>query len=143
MIEELSPIYVASLFKIYRCSQRRPSTVSLKSETQPSLTTSSHLRALFVQGCLAECEIDHPHYDWQISITPKGLDVIASTTLPKVISDLRGSITNYWAIVDLTLIATQEELPMLVTHTSKYIRQLARNRFKQLNRRSNLENGNR
>lgn len=143
MIEELSPIYVASLFYIYRSSQRGPNTVSLKSETQPSLTTSSHLRALFVQGCLAECEIDHPYYNWQISITPKGLAVIDSTTLPKVISDLLGSITNYSAIAALTLIATQEELPILVTHNSKLIRQIAQNRFEQLDRRSNLENGNR
>lgn len=124
MNEELSPTLLAELIAVYRVSQRRPDTVSLKCEIQPSLAVSTHVHKLFALGYLKEWEIEHPRYSWQFGVSEKGLVAIADTTLPKVILDL-GDDRDLRAISSLISLATREELPMLLAHSNYTVRHWA------------------
>lgn len=132
MNEELSNTQLAELIVVHRASRRRPNTVSLKWETKPSQSTTKHFSELITQGYLTEWIIDHPRYSWQIGVSLKGENAIASTTLPKVILDLV-DVSNLRLISSLMSYATQEELPMLLTHSILIVRRCARDRIEHLN----------
>jgi len=124
---------LAELVVISRVAKKRPETVSLKWEVQPSSTfRQTHPWAqLFEAGYLVEFPIEHPHFKWQVYISEEGQQVASEANVAALVMDLY-EVAGLKLISGLLLNMSIDELPELLTHSDGLLRNWAKERFNSL-----------
>lgn len=124
---------LAELVVISRVAKKRPETVSLKWEVQPSSTfRRTHPWAQLLEaGYLIELPIVHPHFKWQVYISEEGQRVASEANVAAIVMDLY-EVAGLKLVTGLVLNMSIDELPELLTHSDGLLRNWAKERFNSL-----------